>query len=481
MEYVIAIDLGTSGCRSSVFDEHLNMCSMASVETPIHSISSREIEQDPEDWWNGLVQTVREATERSGIPAERIRALSISSQSISVVPVDASGAALRSAISWLDTRPLEQMEQLQSLYDFKELYHITGKRLNSIYTLPKLMWIQQRQPDIAARTAKYLLPLDYLIFRLCGRFCTDHSCAAGTMYYDVEAQTWAEGLLRDCDLSSGKLPEILWSGTAVGTLLPEVAALLGLRGDTVVAMGAQDQKCASLGAGLSKDCITVSLGTAACIEALLDRPARDAECRIPLFSYLHPKAWVMEGLLSSGCVCYSWMRDILGPGASFARMDEQILSAPPQDRPVFFYPFLSGDSSPNWREDCGHFARLSLATTAGHMARSVLEGIACALRTNLCAIENLIPDRRELHLFGGGAKNPLFCQIISDVTGRDVATYRHSEAALAGAAMLAMQSIGLSPGVSLPIAARYAPVPEQVAAYDRYYQEYEELRARLYP
>ena len=480
MNYVVAVDLGTSGCRSAIYDADLNMRSISSVQIPILNLSSRQVEQNPEDWWNGLVQTVREAVSMAHVAPRDIRAISISSQGISIVPIDVHGVPLRNAISWLDSRPERQTEKLLERHSFEELYRLTGKRASEIYSLPKYQWIMEEEPEIYKKTYKFLLPLDYLILKLCGKCCTDHTCAGGTMCYDIEKQTWAKDLMDDCGLSLEHFPEICWSGTALGGLSPAAASSLGLSENTVVVMGAQDQKCASFGAGLNANSITVSLGTAACIEALIPRPQGDPQCRIPLFSYLSPNAWVLEGLLSSGCVCYSWFKDILGPQTDFAHMDASILNAPAQDRPVFFYPYLSGESSPNWRENFGHFARLSLATTAGHMARSILEGIACALRGNLEAMRDMLPGSQELHLFGGGAKNPVFCQIIADVTNKSVSAYSHMETALVGAAMLAMQGVGLAPNLTPRNVRRYAPDIRAVARYNEYYLEYEDLRSKLF-
>lgn len=480
MDYVVAIDLGTSGCRSAVYDARLNLRAQSSVEIPIFKRSSLEVEQNPEDWWNGLVQTVREAAAAANVSREAIRAISISSQGISVVPVDANGLPLRNAISWLDSRPQRQMERLLRQYSFEELYRRTGKRANAIYSLPKYLWLMEEEPDVYKNTHKFLLPMDYLILKLCGRYCTDHTCAGGTMCYDIERQTWAEDLIQACGLRAQLFPEICASGAALGTLLPSVAAELGLSERTIVAMGAQDQKCASFGAGLDKASITVSLGTASCIEALVSRPVGDPQCRIPLFPYLFPEAWVLEGLLSSGCVCYDWFRDILGAQTSFADLDACILGAPAQDRPVFFYPYLSGESSPHWRENCGHFARLSLATTTGNMARSVLEGVAYALRSNLEAMKDMLPGSRELHLFGGGSRSPIFCQIISDVTNRGVLTYSDMETALAGAARLAFRGAGIAIEEQRRDMRRYVPNAESVARYDAWYADYEALRKRLF-
>ena len=480
MDYFLGIDLGTSGCRSAVFDETLRMLSIATVEIPILNLSSKEVEQNAEDWWHALVLTAQKAIAEAHIPPEKVRALSISSQSISVVPIGKDGQPLSNAISWLDTRASEQQQSLEEQYSFKDIYRLTGKRSSVIYTLPKLMWFAQERPEIYEQAYKFLLPLDYLVFRLCGAYCTDHTCASGTMYYDVQNCQWAKTLLAEQNLDEEKLPELRWSGEAVGTLSPDVAALLGLSPATVVAMGGQDQKCASYGAGLTTSNTTVSLGTAGCVESLMTKASGDSQCNIPMFAYLHPNTWVLEGILSTCGICYNWFRDILGENMSFREMDELAKEVVSQDHPVFFYPYLSGTSSPHWNETCGHFAHLSLATTKGHLCKSIMEGVAYSIRANLESMESVLHPTTTLNLFGGGAKSSVFSQIIANVTGKRVITRNQSEMALVGAAMLAMQSVGMRAATFDSKPQIYDPEHALMEKYTQTYAEYEALRQRLF-
>lgn len=480
MKYFLGIDLGTSGCRSAVFDEDLRMLSQAAVDIPIYKISSDEVEQEAEDWWQGLVETTRKALQIAAIPAHEIQALSISSQSISVVPVGTDGNPLSRALSWLDSRAEKQRELLEQRYSFETLYAITGKRSSAIYTLPKVCWLAQERPEIFHRAHKFLLPMDFLIYRLCGAYSTDHTCAGGTMYYDIRTCRWFDSALNQCGIPSAKLPDLQWSGTPVGTLSPEAASVLGLRPETIVAMGGQDQKCASLGAGLDADSTTVSLGTAGCVEYLSTEPVGDPQCRIPLFAYLFPNTWVLEGILSTCGICYSWFREILGTDVSFREMDRFASEAPPLEQPVFFYPYLSGSSSPNWTETTGYFARLSLATTKGHLLKSIMEGIAYSIRANLTSMERFLAPRKTLKLFGGCAKSPLFSQIIANITGKEVVVCPQAEMALIGAAKLAMQGAGVAIPSTASDSLRYRPEPDAVEKYNRNYAEYEALRRHLF-
>ena len=235
------------------------------------------------------------------------------------------------------------MERLLRQYSFEELYRRTGKRANAIYSLPKYLWLMEEEPDVYKNTHKFLLPMDYLILKLCGRYCTDHTCAGGTMCYDIERQTWAEDLIQACGLRAQLFPGNMRKRRGAGD-----AFAVGRR--RTGAFGAHHRRHGRAGPKMRKFRRRAGQGVHYGIagHGVLHRgagfaPVGDPQCRIPLFPYLFPEAWVLEGLLSSGCVCYDWFRDILGAQTSFADLDACILGAPAQDRPVFFYPYLSGN------------------------------------------------------------------------------------------------------------------------------------------
>ena len=182
MSYVLAIDFGTSGCRSAVYNARLEMLSSAIEEYPLILHSETEIEQDADLWWEKAKKTIRAAVAASGVPTSEICALSISSQGIAFVPIDRSGKTLFHAISWLDTRAEAETEALAARYGMQALYTRTGKRLSGVYTLPKLIWFRNHHPDVYEAAWKILLPLDFIQFRLSGRCVTDHTIAGGTMF-----------------------------------------------------------------------------------------------------------------------------------------------------------------------------------------------------------------------------------------------------------------------------------------------------------
>ena len=472
MNTYLAIDLGTSNCRSAVFNEEMELLSISSQEYPLFSISAEEIEQDAEDYWQAAKATIRRAVEEAGEAGRAVAGISISSQGITFIPVDESGKPLDRAISWLDTRAVREEAAVEDAYGLEEIFRVTGKRANGCYTLSKLMWYRQARRDIYEKAYRILLPMDYLIFRLCGRPVTDHTMAAGTMFYDIGAQDWSEKFLAEQKLDREKLPEICWAGTAAGKIDPALADELGLSHDVVIAVGAQDQKCASLGAGISSSVATASLGTASCIERLSDRPVADARRRIPLFSYLWPGAWAFEGIINTAASSYQWFRNNFAKGISYPELDVLAAEADKKGERCFFFPYLAGMTSPFWGDMPAGFTDLSLATDTGQLAMAVMDGVACNIRANLEVIEEVTGASEELRLFGGGAVSPFWCRHVADITGKRVVTLRSPETALAGAAMLACKAVeGDFPKLDQTDQV-YEPDAAHAAVYEEYYQKY---------
>jgi xylulokinase len=478
MSIVLSIDLGTSGCRSALYDEKLNMLASESVSYPLILISDTEVEQDANLWWSSVKETIQMVVVGSGVKASEIAGISVSAQGISYVPLDSKGDTLCNSVSWLDTRAAKETEELNSRYGADEIYRITGKRLSPLYTLPKLMKLRSDKPDIYEKAWKLLLPMDYIMLKLCGRCVTDHTMAAGTMFYDIRNCCWSDKLLRDNCIDISKLPELCYAGETAETILPTVAEELGLSKKAVVAVGGQDQKCAALSAGVSRTVATVSLGTGGCITRLFDTPVLDDKMRIPAFTFLLEDTWELEGLINTAASAYQWFRDNFTPTVSFAELDSFAEKAGGPLKEMFF-PYLQGDASPNWSGGSGTFTGLAIISDLPRLARAVLEGVAYRIKENVEVIDSFSGETCELRIFGGGAKSDLWCNIISEATNKPVSRLPSSDAALAGAAMLAFKAINnIMPEPFIPKQTFY-PDTEKSRMYQDAYYDYEKIR-RIY-
>jgi xylulokinase len=269
-------------------------------------------------------------------------------------------------------------------------------------------------------------------------------------------------------------------------LKPEVAQELGLGEETVVAVGGQDQKCAALGASIRPGVATVSLGTASAISCLTDQPLLDPERRIPTFPFVVRGLWDLEGVVGTAGGAFRWLKETLFPEVSYEALTGMASESPPGANGVCFYPHLSGAGSPHWQADVwGAFSGLSLATNAGDLIRSVLEGIACQIRENLEVMESMDIPVEELVLFGGGAQSPVWSQMISDIAGKPASATGMVDVANWGACILASAAAGImdSDILARPAAGdmlgRWSPRPDAVAHYDEVYQRYRRFEARL--
>ncbi len=462
----LAIDLGTTGCRSIIFDSSLKIMGAHYEEYPLITEKEGYAEQDAMQWWLLSKKTMKAAIKNAEIDGTSIKGISISSQGITIVPVDENINPLSNAHTWLDVRAEEETERI--IDDFGDYIFVhTGKNAMACYTLPKLLWFQKHQRDIFDKAYKFLMPLDFLTAKFCGKCITDHSMASGTLMYDIKNGIWSEEILEKYDIPVSKLPEISYSGELAGKILPEVAKELGISEECIVALGAQDQKCAAYGAGLSADSITVSLGTAAAIEKMWHSADTETIKCVPWSSYAEKGTFVTEGVISTAGTCLRFVRDLFFKGEGYDTINKEAKEAIENGSSVMFYPYLdTGD---------GKFSHVSLASGRGAFAAAVMEGVAFNIRHVLSDM-SCLDKNKELIVFGGGAKSELWCQIISNVCNMPLSVPETEEAAGAGAAMLAAKAAGEKIS-GLKKAKRFIP-DQNSKIYDERYKIYFQEEAK---
>lgn len=477
MSVYLAIDLGTTGCRSILFDHNLKGIAAEYEEYGLITPKEGYVEQNAENWWEMTLRTAAKAIEKSGVSGKEIDGISISSQGITIVPVDENFTPLYNAITWLDTRAEDETAQIRKDFGEEYIFSLTGKRISSSYTLPKLMWMKKNLAPIFESAHKFLMPMDFLIAKFTGVCVTDYSMASGTLMYDLKNFCWSKKILDFYGIDENTLPTISVSGQKAGCVLPEVAQMLGLREDCIVAVGAQDQKCAALGAGLKDGIMTISLGTAAAITKLWKNAETEQNNGVGWCGYTEKSSFVTEGVINTAGTCLRWTRDMLFRGDSYDAIDTEAEIALKGGSQLLFYPYLAGESSPFfYPESTGSFYGISLSTVRGDFALAVMEGIAFQIRIILEAMK-AYGNVHTLILFGGGAKSDLWSQIIADATGMEICTTENPEAAGAGAAMLAARGVGdeLEP---LKIAKKYLPKLKDI--YEEKYLKYLTIEKKLW-
>ena len=438
---VAAMDLGTTGCRASLWAEGGALLAEHYVELGLSETPAGGVEQDAEDWWRQSAHCLRRCVEQVGRTDSDVGvvALCASTQGHSWAPVGEAGRPLRAAFTWLDTRASDQAERVNDELGVERLGAICGKWAGPWHLLPQLLWLREHEPEVAAAASRYCMAQDFLLARLCGRGVTDPTMAAGSLMLDIRTAEWSAEIIDAYAVPASALPHVAPAGSAAGELSESAAAETGLPPGLPVVVGAQDQKCAALAAGLSEEIATVSLGTAAAITVLVAQPTYDPGANIPCFPYLTPETWVLEAPLTTAGASLRWLRDLLRLGertVRFEELDQAAAESPPGASGAFFYPFLAGAGAPHWRPEAkGAFTGLRLANGIGDLARAVMEGVAFEVRTACEAMQ--AADFRHVRLFGGGARSRVWPQIIADVLGCVVELPEEAEMASLGAAMLA--------------------------------------------
>jgi len=283
-----------------------------------------------------------------------------------------------------------------------------------------------------------------------GEFVTDHTLASGTMLHDVRACSWSDAILREFDLAQEKLPGLRRSGEAAGRLTAGAAAALGLPRSTLVAVGGQDQKVAALGAGIAVRRATIALGTALAVERQAPGPVLDPLMRVPCFADLARDRWVLEGYADC-CSVLDWLKALVYPGTSYEAINAEVERAEDGPGGVLVLPFFSGTGTPYRRDPArGSIHGLEYAADRAGLVRGFYEGVACVVRANLEVMEDLAGPLEALRIFGGGSRSAPWCRTIADVTGRAVHALTTSEAAAAGALVLAGRCCGALEADAMP-------------------------------
>ncbi len=490
---LLGIDVGTTGCKAVLVDAAGTVRAEATCDYPLHTPRPAWSEQDPHDWAAACTRAIREVLERDG--GARVTAVGLTGQMHGLVLLDAAGEVIRPAILWNDQRCGAQCEQITQRVGPRRVIELTGNPVLAGFTAPKIEWVRQNEPDAFARVAHVLLPKDYVRYRLTGELAGDVSDASGTSLFDVGRRRWSDEMLAALELPRRWLPDVAESPQVVARISPQAARQTGLPEGTPVVAGAGDQAAQAIGSGVVADgdaCVT--LGTSGVVFAACDTYRTDPQGRLHAFCHAAPDRWHLMGVVLSAGGSLRWLRDTLcdsevaeaqrrgcDPYDIMTGIAERV---PPGCEGLLFAPYLSGERTPHADPQArGAFVGLSLRHTRAHLIRSVLEGVAFALRDSLELIRQAGTRPGALRLSGGGARSRLWRQILADVLGCDLTTLRAAQGAACGAALLAGVGAGVFDSVEQAAAtvrtdATIRPGDAQ-AAYDALYETYRGLYPAL--
>ena len=491
--YLLAHDLGTTGNKATLFDENGTLVASALETYPTYYDRPGWVEQDPDAWWLAVCRASAAVMEQAGITKSSIAAMSFSGHMMGCVPVDESGRALRRAIIWADTRSSDQVASLLRSMTPEEIYRITGTRPNPNYTLEKIMWIRDNEPEIYAKTRFVLQSKDYIVARLTGRFATDYSDASATNAFDLSAKAWSDDLLSAGGISGRLFPEALPSSTVIGPV--KVADGVDIEGVPVV-LGGGDGACATVGAGVIRANEGYNyLGSSSWIAIATSEPVFDPGMRTFNLCHLEPNLYMPVGTMQSAGGSYDWIREVFFPeelgkttDEGYAFLNRWASSSPACAHGLLFLPYLIGERSPHWNEDArGAFVGLARSHGAGDLVRAVLEGVGFNLRIIFEALTEQGGQLDSLRMIGGGIRNPVLCQALADMLGIPIERLESGEFATSlGAAVCAGVGVGVFDDFSVaatlsPIAGTDHPIAERKSAYDRAFTLFNQAYGALEP
>ncbi len=476
--FYIGIDLGTSAVKLLLMDSEGKIVNIVSREYPLYFPHPGWSEQKPQDWYEQTILGIEELIQ--DVDKEQVAGISFGGQMHGLVILDEDDNVIRPAILWNDGRTGEETEYLNNVIGREKLSAYTANIAFAGFTAPKLLWVKNREPENFARIAKIMLPKDYIAYKLTGVHCTDVSDASGMLLFDVKNRRWSEEMCDICGIRVGQLAKCYESYEAVGTLLPQVAAQLGLSPSVKVAAGAGDNAAAAGGTGTVGDNMcNISLGTSGTVFISSKQFGVDRYNALHSFAHADGSYHLMGCMLSAASCNKWWMDEIIGT-KDYAAQQQPIEKL--GENHVFFLPYLMGERSPhNDPEARAVFIGMSMDTTRADMTQAVLEGVAFALRDSLEVAKSLGIELKSTKICGGGAKSPLWKKIVANVLNLRVEV--PEEGPSMGGAMLAAVACGEYASVE-EIAAKVVkvvetvePEAELVAKYEERYQQFK----RIYP
>ncbi len=489
MTYFIGIDTSTTATKALLMDAEGHVISTAAAEYSFETPQPLWTEQDPDLWWDATVKSTRQVMADSGIEGSQVKGIGLTGQMHGLVLLDEQGEVLRPAILWNDQRTGAQCDQIRARIGRERLIQITGNDALTGFTAPKILWVQQNEPDLWARTRHILLPKDFVRYKLTGEFACDRAGGAGTILFDIKKRSWSPEVLAALDIPSELLPATFEGPQVTSTLSPQAAVDTGLAPGIPVVGGGGDQAAAAVGTGaVTEGIVSLSLGTSGVVFATSDHPAIEPEGRLHAFCHALPDKWHLMGVMLSAAGSLRWFRDSFAPQQDFDALVTPAAEIPPGCDGLIFLPYLTGERTPHPDPLArGAFVGLTVRHTLQHLTRAVLEGVAFGLRDSFELMKATgLGEIRQVRVTGGGAQSPLWRQILADVLGAELVTINAVEGAAYGAALLAATGAGIFLDMetacesTISVTGRTAP-GEAVQTYQALYPLYRGLYPALKP
>jgi gluconokinase len=493
--YFIGVDIGTTSTKAIVFSPSGVIKGISTQGYPLLAPEPGWAEQEPEAIFKAVIQAIHEAIAQANIAASDIAAVGFGAATHSLIAIDQHHDPLTNSITWADLRSVPQTRQLKQDSGSVELYHRTGAPIHPVSLVTKLMWLQQHQPDIFSKAAKFISVKEYVLYQLFGRYVVDYSIASASGLMNLNQLRWDDAALSITGIRPDQLSELVPTTYVLRGMNARYAEAIGLHPDTPVVVGANDGVLANLGVGaITSDQLAITIGTSAAVRGVLPKPLTDPQGRTFCYA-LTEDHWVVGGPSNNGGITLRWFRDQFGESEMaqaeregvdsydiLIRMAEQV---PAGAEGLLFLPFLSGERAPNWNPDArGMFFGIAMRHTRSHFIRSVLEGILFNIYNITTVLMSDSDQERSIRASGGFARSQMWRQMMADLFGTEVLIPEVYEASGFGGAALAMYAVGALTDLAdvqplIRISDRHQPNRDVTSRYQQLFKIHQRLYDNL--
>ena len=447
--YLLGIDLGTSGTKTVLFDESGTVKASATVEYPMYQPQNGYAEQEPADWWNAAVDSIKSVLQKSGVNPADIGGIGLSGQMHGLVMLDKDNNVIRRSIIWCDQRTAAECEEITNRVGAERLIEITANPALTGFTASKILWVRNNEPENYERCRHILLPKDYIRYMLTGEYATEVSDASGMQLLDIKNRCWSDEVLQKLDIDKSLLAQVYESPEVTGVLSARVAETCGLNAGTIVVGGAGDCAAGAVGTGVVEDGKAfTTIGTSGVVFAHTSQMSIDKKGRVHTFCTAVPGQWHVMGVTQGAGLSLKWYRDnfcrseietaeILGVDPYYI-LDKQAEMVPLGANKLLYLPYLMGERTPHLDANArGVFFGLSGMHTKRDMLRAIMEGVSYSLMDCLSVFGEMNITVNDMMACGGGGSSPFWRQMLSDVYGCTVKTVNSKEGPALGVALLA--------------------------------------------
>ncbi|GKU81847.1 gluconokinase [Niallia sp. NCCP-28] len=451
--YYLGVDIGTTSTKSVLFGEAGKVISMHHVEYPLYSPAPAIAEQDPEEIFQAVKETMKTALKKGNINNQKLKLVSFSSAMHSVIALDEKGKPLTRCITWADSRASEWATKIKKEYNGMEIYRKTGTPIHPMAPLSKIAWLRTDFPEIFAKTKKFIGIKEYIFYKFFDEYVMDHSIASATGMFNLFELDWDKEALEVAGISKEQLPTPVPTTYYLQNLKEEHASELGILPTTPFVVGASDGVLSNLGVNaIDPGVVAVTIGTSGAIRTVTDKPVTDPKGRIFCYA-LTENHWVVGGPVNNGGMTFRWVRDELASsevetakrlGIDPYEVLTKIASrVSPGCDGLLFHPYLAGERAPLWNANArGSFFGLGLHHKKEHMVRAVLEGVILNLYTVMLALQEVIGEPKQIQATGGFARSALWRQMMADIFDQEVTVPESFESSCLGAIVLGMYALG---------------------------------------